>query len=170
LDAPIDRATESMYIGLQIPGITDQNNHNMVHAKIGDSVIMARTDVESGLWEVTGADGLVLLSKEGEYEDPIVSADGKWIIAGKRVRGSDTVVTIVRINLESLQEYPVNIPSAYVLDLFAMLSVQGKVLVRRTKRDWPGATDRIGPASPLSFICWIHRPGKRNWSMVSFSH
>jgi len=151
-DAPIDRATESMYIGIQLPRVTNQNNENMAHAKIGDSVILARAAIEPGLWKVTGADGMVRVSKEGEYEDPIVSADGKWIIADKRENESDTVSTIVRINLETLKEYPVNIPSAYVLDLFAMLPFPGKVLVRRAKRDWPGAVDKIGPASPEFYL------------------
>lgn len=75
--------------------------------------------------------------KEGNYQSPLVTADGKWVLAVKEDEESDGFRGLVRINLQTGRELPVNLPAAESIVPAAFVYSHNKVLVYRGKsRDY----------------------------------
>lgn len=72
--------------------------------------------------------------KEGNYDSPIVTADGNWLVITKIGDNWREPQNLVRINLQSGKEFPVNLPPADHFDAIAFISSHNKMLVHRAKR------------------------------------
>jgi hypothetical protein len=71
--------------------------------------------------------------KEGNYQNPIVTGDGKWVIVSKANEESGEYNRIVRINLLTRREFPINLPPADSVRPAAFVYSHNKVLVYRGK-------------------------------------
>jgi hypothetical protein len=71
--------------------------------------------------------------KEGNYRNPIVTPDGKWVIVSKADGESGEYKRIVRINLLTRREFPINLPLADSVRPAAFVYSHNKVLVYRGK-------------------------------------
>lgn len=75
--------------------------------------------------------------KDGNYRSPLVTADGKWAVAVKEGDESDDFSGLVRVNLQTGRELPVNLPAAESIVPVAFVNSHNKVLVYRGKsRDY----------------------------------
>jgi hypothetical protein len=91
--------------------------------------------------------------KEGNYQNPIVTGDGKWVIVSKADEESGDYNRIVRINLLTRREFPINLPAADSVRPVAFVYSHNKVLVYRGKLpayeyeegDGEGAEEGDGP-------------------------
>ncbi|HVE59916.1 MAG TPA: hypothetical protein VNB22_24090, partial [Pyrinomonadaceae bacterium] len=93
-----------------------------------------RTSEEEGeLYKVSPSQPPVKF-KEGVYSSPIVTADGKWVIVTKVTENWGEPQSIVRINLQTAKEFPVNLPPADIFNAVTFIPAQNKVLVYRAKR------------------------------------
>jgi hypothetical protein len=70
---------------------------------------------------------------EGNYQNPIVTPDGKWVIVSKADEESGEYKRIVRINLLTRREFPINLPPADSVRPAAFVYSHNKVLVYRGK-------------------------------------
>ena len=70
--------------------------------------------------------------KKGSYESPIVTGDGKWVIATKAESWSEPR-NAVRINIQTGREFKINLPPADVFKPIAFIASQNKVLLYRAK-------------------------------------
>lgn len=87
---------------------------------------------ESGLYKVSRGQTPVMF-KEGNYDLPIVTPDGKWVVASKVADNWQEPKTIVRVNLQTGKEFPVNLPPADALNPLTFVAAQNRVLVYRAK-------------------------------------
>ncbi|HQU86166.1 MAG TPA: hypothetical protein PKY59_23765, partial [Pyrinomonadaceae bacterium] len=71
--------------------------------------------------------------KEGSYSNPLVSADGKWVVVTKNGAEWQDTVNIVRVNLQTGREFPVAIQPADAFTPIAFLPSQNKFLLYRAK-------------------------------------
>jgi HEAT repeat protein len=92
-----------------------------------------RTGTEGGLFKITRSQSAVKL-KQGIYKNPIVSLDGKWVVAAKTEMNRPEPVSIMRVNLQTGAEFKVNIPFAETLIPIAATS-QNKILLFRARQD-----------------------------------
>ncbi len=88
---------------------------------------------EAELYKVSRSQTPVKL-KEGNYNSPIVTADENWLVITKISENWREPQNLVRINLQSGKEFPVNLPPADVFNAIAFIPSQNKVLVQRAKR------------------------------------
>lgn len=70
--------------------------------------------------------------KEGDYESAVVSPDGRWAIAVRKDKESSWD-NLVRINLESNAEYPVDLETSYSFDVIGYVAAHQRFLVRQRK-------------------------------------
>jgi hypothetical protein len=87
---------------------------------------------QSGLYKVARGQAPVLF-KEGNYDLPIVTPDGKWVVASKVEDNWQEPKNLVRINLQTGKEFPVNLPPADAFNPLVFLPAHNKVLVYRAK-------------------------------------
>jgi hypothetical protein len=80
--------------------------------------------------------GASAVIKEGKYSAPVVTPDGKWVIASKGNEDSPQVTSIVRINLQTGKEFDVKIPTADALYPVAFADAHNKVLLCRARIDY----------------------------------
>ena len=71
--------------------------------------------------------------KDGTFSDPIVTADGKWVVVSKTAEDWTKPSSVVRINLNTRKEFAVNILPADSLIPIAFLTSINKVLLYRAK-------------------------------------
>lgn len=79
----------------------------------------------------TGA-GETRVIKEGRYGTPLITPDGRWIIAGKS-ESYDSPVKIVRIEKQTGRETEINLPEAELIFPAGYLKSHGKVLLASFK-------------------------------------
>jgi hypothetical protein len=87
---------------------------------------------DPGLFKVARGHAPVKI-REGNYRDPIVTPDGKWVIVSKSDQEFVNYNSIVRINLLTRREFPVNLPAADSVRPAAFVYSHNKVLVYRGK-------------------------------------
>jgi hypothetical protein len=85
-----------------------------------------------GLFKVNRSQPPVKL-KEGNYDFPVVTADGKWAVVTKTANGWSEPRSLVRVNLQTGKEFPVNLPPADTFSAIAFIASQNKVLIYRAK-------------------------------------
>ena len=115
-----------------IDGESSHANEGQTQSISVDSVVIARNF--EGLWrQAAGQKAVRISGEEGAYANPIVTADGKWVVVAKTDSDWGGPNYIVRFNLQNGREYRVNVPEAEQLDPIPYLAPHGKVLLRRAK-------------------------------------
>jgi hypothetical protein len=89
-------------------------------------------DFDGDLFKISGG-GAKTVFKDGTYANPVVSADKKWIVAAQAEDSFYNPNRVVRINLQTGREYPVNLPPADEFYPVANNAAQNKVLLYRAK-------------------------------------
>lgn len=90
--------------------------------------------------------------KEGSYGNPVVSPDGKWLIAEKSVKENESW-KLVRINLQNGDETPINaIPKADIVRAAAFINSQYKFLIVRTDIQYLNYKNNPNPKKPDFYL------------------
>ncbi len=87
---------------------------------------------ESGLYKANRSQTPVRF-KEGNYDLPIVTPDGNWVVASKTGESWQEPKNLVRINLQTGKEFPVNLPPADTFNPLTFIASQNKVLIYRAR-------------------------------------
>lgn len=96
--------------------------------------------------------GAETIIKQGNYLTPVVSSDGKWLIAEKDL-GEDQGSKLVRINLQNGNEFVVNsIPPADSISVLTFVNSQYKFLVGRAKFPYSREKDNPSPKTPEYYL------------------
>jgi hypothetical protein len=136
---------------LEAAQLDDAQNRYFNHeASLGapkDLVVFA---TEKRLWKKTGAQQFQPLI-EGSYSQPVVTADGQWIIAAKADGSWGKPNSIVRINLQTGKEYQLDLAPASQFDPVVFVESKNKVLVRRAKDDYEPQLS-VGPDEPEYYL------------------
>jgi hypothetical protein len=106
--------------------------------KARTSALEIRTD-DSGIYKVTA--GKVAKIKSGVYSDPVITPNGRWVVATKY---DDEVGKLVRINLTTGREFPVDTSEIWVDTAFAYVASVNRIVIGREEeyREYgPGALD-----------------------------
>lgn len=119
-------------------------------AVAGRSVVLAGSSGE-GLWKKAVGQKAVRISGEGTYANPLVTPDGRWVVAAKTDSNWAKPNYIVRFDLQTLREYRVNLPVADDLDPIAYIDTHGKVLLRRA-RDKNNKSKAVGPEAEEFYL------------------
>lgn len=107
---------------------------------------------DGGLYKLSRAGGKTLF-KEGSYANPVVSPDKKWVIAAKADNGFYSPNGVVRIDLQTGREFPVNLPPADEFYPVVPLSALNKVLLFRAKDgDYPKRRSNPSPPTPEYYV------------------
>jgi hypothetical protein len=103
--------------------------------------------------QFAGAKPVRIGDENAVYMDPIVTRDGKWVIASKVNDEGDEPKHIVRVSLQTGREFRVNVPAADQLAPTAFVPVLNRVLVKRAKADYvmPGLKPK-GPDRAEHFL------------------
>lgn len=116
--------------------------------RVGDAVVIAAVDKERayGLWRVEAGKVTARLSA-GNCGNPLVTPDGRWLIAAK-VDGSWAIPNyLVRINLASGREEKLGIPPADRCDPIAYVPAHDRILVIRENENVDQETRAASVAS-----------------------
>ncbi len=113
----------------EIPGFDNEPRGWQLRA--GDFEIRVSHN-ESGLYKVSRAQAPVMF-KEGNYHLPVVTPDGKWVVASKVKESWQEPKNLVRINLQTGKEFPVDLAPADALNALTFLPAHNKILVYRAK-------------------------------------
>lgn len=127
---------------LEMPFLYDENqvpeavrinpNPRAWQVRAGNYEIRTVYSEESGLYKISRLQEPVKL-KDGNYDSPIVTADGNWVIASKRGEEWQDPKSLVRINIQTGKEFPVNLPPADIFAPIAFIASQNKVLIYRAR-------------------------------------
>jgi PAS domain-containing protein len=95
----------------------------------GDSWIYASYGQAAGVWKFElGNEPAKIIS--GYYSHPVVTPDGKWLMATKTSgEGGEYTSQLVRHNLQTGEEFQVNLPDSAIRPPFMYLAAHGKVLL-----------------------------------------
>ncbi len=95
--------------------------------------------------------GAETVIKEGEYRNPFVSADGRWIIAYKSMdEGADK---LVRINAQTGKEFFIStIPPADIINPQAFVPSLYKFLIVRSSSPYSRGKNNPGPKTPEFYL------------------
>lgn len=113
-----------------------------------DAIIFAQH--YGGFWrQFAGSKPVPLGSEDASYSNPVVTGDGKWIVASKTDDEGNEPTYVVRLNVQTGREYRVDVQVAGELTPVAFLPSLGKVFVKRARSEhaFPGATTK-GPQRP----------------------
>jgi hypothetical protein len=127
-------------------------NRNLVQAIAGDSVVLAGRNQEDGLWKKARGQERVRIGDEGEYEAPLVTPDGKWVVVSQTDVESSQPASIVRLNLQTGRVYRVDLPPADRFMPLAYVAAHGQVLLRRAKNVVGRGSKTIGPNKPEFYL------------------
>jgi hypothetical protein len=101
-----------------------------------------------GLWEKRGTSRPQLIKGGVPYRNPVVSPDGAWALATRGYARNVSVFTgtdqLVRINLATEEELPVDLPLSDRIDAIAYLPSRGKFLVSVARSR--GDSDELAPS------------------------
>ena len=117
-----------------------------------DSIVFAPN--YDGLWrQFAGSKPVRIGDENAVYSNPIVTRDGKWVVAAKTTDEEMASGFIVRLNLQTGREFRVNLQSADELVPLASLPVANKVVVKRSKSAYTHpAFKPKGPDKPEYFL------------------
>ena len=146
--SPILAAKRDLHPDFQIE--SDYHFRYPWQVRSGDATIHAgRFKDVQGLWRCRVGKEPELIAK-GWFSGELVSADGRWCVAAKVIEQSWAEPnTVVRIDLETKQEFPLKLEPADNFDPLAFVGSRSKFLVVRN-RDWQNA--KAGPESPESYL------------------
>jgi hypothetical protein len=128
-------------------------NSHLAQALTSGSVVLARNFTEDGgLWIKAPSQKAVRLGGEGVYADPLVTPDGKWVVAAMTDSNWDRPNHVVRVNLQTGREYRVNLPPAQQFGPIAFLAAHNRVLLRRARDEESNAGKEAGPDAPEFYL------------------
>jgi hypothetical protein len=86
----------------------------------------------------------------GTFANPLVSPDGKWSVVAKAIGGNWAEPnTAVRINLETNEVLPIDLPPADNFDVVAFIPAHDRFLITRAQHSSSTASTKpVGPAEP----------------------
>jgi hypothetical protein len=139
----------SQYDESKFPAVEDWSERDVRDVQFvpPDSLIIANR--YEGLWRQVAGRKPVKISDEGTYSFPIVTPDGKWLVVAKTGESSTSVV---RFNLQTGREFPVNLPEADEFSPLAYVAPHGRVLVRRARAEDESSTKAVGPEKPEYYL------------------
>ncbi len=127
---------------LEIPFLYDENQFPETvrinprprawQVRAGNYEIRTAYSETGGLYKISRLQEPIKLI-EGNYAFPIVTADGNWVIASKSGEEWQVPKSLVRINIQTGKEFPINLPPADVFSPIAYIASQNKVLIYRAK-------------------------------------
>jgi len=120
-------------------------NDHLAQAVAGKSVVLARSSEEGGLWKKAAGGRPSRLSRAGVYANPLVTPDGKWVVAAKTDTHWGEPNYVVRFNLQTRREYRVDLPPADQFDSVAYVAAHNKVLLRRARDEEKKSSDPEEP-------------------------
>jgi hypothetical protein len=120
-------------------------NDHLTQATTGEFIILAGSFSEGGLWKMAAGQKPTRISGEGGYASPLVTPDGKWVVAAKTDTDWGQPNYIVRFDLRTGREHRISIPPAGEFAPVAYLASHGKVLLRRASDE--DAEEEKGEAS-----------------------
>jgi hypothetical protein len=117
-----------------------------------DSIVF--TQDSEGLWrQFAGTKPVRIGDENAHYSSPIVTRDGNWVVVTKVDDTERGPSHIVRLNLQTGREFRVNVAPASQLGAVAALPVINKVLVKRSKLEYPYAgVKQKGPDKPEYYL------------------
>lgn len=124
----------------ELPEIAASARAWQVRTKNGE--IHAGNFYDGGLYRIVPGQVPVKI-KDGSFMNPIVTPDGKWVVASKGGSEWNNPVNAVRINLQTGKEFPVAVLPADAFYPLAFLASHNKVLLYRAK----GVYERYRPAN-----------------------
>lgn len=136
----------------------DDLDESSSHRRSGDAQVISPDSIVftrnfEGLWRQTAGRNAVRISGEdGAYSGPVVTPDGKWVVAAKTDSDWGVPNFVVRFNLQTGREYRVNLAPADQFDVVVYLPLQGKVLLRRAKDSEGSSSKSAGPESPEYYL------------------
>lgn len=126
-------------------------NTHLAQATVGSYVVLAGNLGKGGLWKKAAGRKAASISSEGVYANPLLTLDGKWVVAAKAETDWGRPNDVIRFNLKTGREYRVNLSPAEQFEPEAYLSAHGKVLLRRA-RDENDVREAAGPAAPEFYL------------------
>lgn len=116
-----------------------------------DTIVIARSF--DGLWkQAAGRKPVRIGDEDGVYGSPIATADGKWVVLAKTDTDWSKPNYIVRFNLQTGQEFRVNIEPAEELNPIAFLPGRNRVLLRRGESEYDVSGKRLDVDPPEYFL------------------
>jgi hypothetical protein len=132
-------------------GFPSSFNQNIAQASAGDFVILAGFP-ELGLWKKAKGGSASRISEAGNYMNPIVTPDGRWVVAAKTDTDWGDPNYVVRLDTSTGKEYRVALPPAQEFYAIAFLSVHGKFLLRRARDENDPSDKEGGPETPEFYL------------------
>lgn len=128
-------------------------NNRLAYAKFGGGVILVGGYEHEGLWLLTADGSPSRIGEENYYSSPVVTPDGKWIVAARTETHWGNPNGVVRVELSTGRIFPVDLPFANQFEPVAYLAGSGQILLRRA-RDEEDAKDDLeaGPATPEFYL------------------
>lgn len=106
----------------------DDGNRN-VQIVSHDTIVITRGF--EGFWkQVAGRRAVRIGDEESAYAEPIVTADGKWVVLAKTDTDWSKPNYVVRFNLQTGQEFRIKLEPADEFDPIAFIPVRDRVLLR----------------------------------------
>jgi hypothetical protein len=124
---------------------TGRLNDHLAQAVAGDFVVLARSSEEGGLWKKAAGGTPKRLSRSGVYANPLVTPDGKWVVAAKTDSDWRKPNYVVRFNLQTRREYRVDLPPADQFDPVTYVAAHDKILLRRARDEENKSSDPKEP-------------------------
>lgn len=127
------------------------SNSHLAQARANGYIVLAGAFNKGGLWKKAPGQKPVRISGEDLYMNPVVTPDGLWAVVARAETSWAGPNGVVRFNLRTGREYPVNLPPADQFEPVAYLRAHGKVLLRRARSE--GETrEAEGPAQPEFYL------------------
>jgi hypothetical protein len=119
-----------IYDSTQAPEIPNiRSTPRAWQVRTGTGEIRAGEYYEPGLFRVSPGQAPIKM-KEGQYENPIASGDGKWVVVSRYIE-EEEFNGLVRINLQTGREFKVGLPPSDSILPVAFIPSHNKVLVYR---------------------------------------
>jgi hypothetical protein len=112
----------------------------------GDAWVYSSSGDDAGIWKFApGAEPAKIIS--GPYKNPLLTPDGKWLVAIKEVweEEKDSLrlkLMLIRRNLQTGKEFPVSIPNGGYHPPCVFVAAHGKVLLGHS-----GSLGQVGPGA-----------------------
>lgn len=106
-----------------------RSNRRLGLATAGPVTVLAVPESPWGLWAKYGTARPVLISDASAYRDPVVSSDGRWVVATRLALTREATNFLTRINLTTGQRFSVDMPASDQIDALAFLPARGKFLL-----------------------------------------
>lgn len=116
-----------------------------------DFVVLSGGTFNLGLWKKALGQPAVRLTQGGWYANPVVSPDGRWVVAAKAETNWGVPNGVIRLNLKTRTEYAIDLPPAQEFEPVALLTRQNRILLRRARGEFSG-NDADGPAIPEFYL------------------